>query len=303
MLTRKRRRHSHGGARQKCGRKKKESLKHAREAKQKQQWSKAGAKRKTEELEAKLEEMIADITPHRRGRSQSEDLQRLALVFILQYMKQTHCNKTTAIKKAANDLRRGYDGLLTLYNYYVSTGRIFVRGAANRGRGSPKWVNGAAQLGPVHFEFIDKTLHGRAMKLGIPTPLPQLQDILLRDLKLAVQSHVLRYAQMGYSYMKGKPIGAVDLDSPEAIKRLELFLIEISEAKKLEDADEAVLVYNDETYCNTEHARRWGYFKKDSKYGNGLRRGEGKGKRFIILHVNVDPLTVSSTSFICDFCK
>ena len=88
--------------------------------------------------------------------------------------------------------------------------------------------------------------------------------------------------KIGYQWGKGKVTAQVRLN-PDRSDRKRQFIKEYADAKKLEDAGTHVVVWMDESYCNQKHANQYTYFNPRDPESMLLKRGTGKGKRFIII--------------------
>jgi len=87
---------------------------------------------------------------------------------------------------------------------------------------------------------------------------------------------------MGYRYGKVNVIGK--MNDSWYVARIRTFLIQYNKALIEELKGQCVIVYTDESYINTSHARRYSWFHPNTEEKNNVVRPSGRGRRLVLLH-------------------
>ena len=249
--------------------------------------------------------MLKEVNPYRRGRQHSLKLQQMEVYLVLTTIQDLQANKAPRPRNLASKyaqlglqsvlktpylvraidtvrelLRIKRDTLQDVMTLFLSGQPLQEPDTSGRGKGSPKWTPSLKFLTPPHLARIKSFIEQRLADRRVTTT-PHIQDMLATEFLIQVPPYSVRYAlhtRLKFPFGKIVAIGSVDLTVPVHINHMRRFTSAYNQA--LLDP-KAVLVYSDETYVNTSHHNRFGWFPPGYK---GMKIPSGKGPRLIIIH-------------------
>ena len=184
---------------------------------------------------------------------------------------------------AAQQLGTTYKSLCLTITRYLNGTDLQEPDTSQRGTGSITWVRDAVLYKEQLSEAIRNFIKQRLEEDGRTTTTPAIQDMLLREHKLAVSASAVRYCLANFlklSFGKVVAIGLHDPTTPYAKWLFRRFVVQYNTALQEEKAKQAVVVYSDESYVNTGHHSQYGWFLPEWRF----RAATGKGSRLIIIH-------------------
>jgi transposase len=221
------------------------------------------------------------VNPH--GRSWSLDECRLLLTLILALIMEYDMTSTDALHLACRLCRRSYQCLQPLWKKWNDEGEVYVVSTDDRGAGAPTHINHSHHISVEAVFHISEYIRD-SNGTGKSCTTRSIQDYLLTTLDIKIHQRTLRdiLASMGYRYGKMNVIGK--MTDSWYVARIRTFLINYSKALNEEAEERCVIVYTDESYVNTGHARRYSWSSMDTAEKNNIVRSSGKGRRLVLLH-------------------
>ena len=160
---------------------------------------------------------------------------------------------------------------------------VYVVDTGNRGGGASCHVNHSHHVSvDVILTIIDYIRNTNNTGGGCTTT--GIQDQVLAQHNITIHSRTLRniLSSLGYRYGKVNVIGK--MNDSWYVARIRTFLIQYNKALIEEQKGQRVIVYTDESYVNTSHARGYSWFNPDTEEKNNVVRPGGRGRRLVLLH-------------------
>ena len=212
------------------------------------------------------EHHIKLLNPYSKNRWKPSQAKRALLTAFYVQWKQLGPDAAVSTKVSeatANVTRADKRFIYNLYLEYAETKK--VPDDRHRVRRQPGvFVHGTKQMTETQFEWLCSKIDSM-LKNGEAPCIPHLLQMLRATFQVNIEGWTLRRAlgerdyQYGQLYVTGKisEKDTTDLEQERKyVKKIDHFL-------KLEQQDQMVLVYMDESYCHTHHARKYGFFKVD----------------------------------------
>jgi hypothetical protein len=158
-----------------------------------------------------------------------------------------------------------------------------VVSTAGRGGGATSHVYHSHHV-PVDVVFTIMEFIREANRTGGCCTSTEVQSCILQEHQLHIPARTLRsvMSSMGYRYGRGNVIGK--MNDAWYVARIRTFLIQYSQAVVEQLQGRCVIVYTDESYVNTNHARKFTWYHPAMPEKNDVVRPSGKGKRLVLLH-------------------
>ena len=238
----------------------------------------------TESRERKAEwQRQQDELVNRVGRSWTYHECSLILTLVLGIMLRGDKTPTQALHLVSSLVRRSYEQLHSLWRMWRDERRVYVVNTAGRGAGAIIHMHHCHHISvDVAFAIIEYIRQANEDGGGCTTT--DLMEHLLTGHHVSMHCSTLRRVlhSMGYQYGKAHVIGK--MNDAWYIARIRTFLLHYHRVLQAELRDECVIVYTDESFVNTLHARQCTWFSSMSTEGNNVVRPSGKGKRLVLLH-------------------
>jgi transposase len=170
-----------------------------------------------------------------------------------------------------------------LFRHWVETGEVEHHDQKHRGGGSKAYEHG--KVDPWLQKQVADIVYKYQLE-GTYSSVPRIQESLVDQFGINLAAHRVRYVlvhKLGFRFGRGKLV-ARHRDPHEDRANKRLYVLKHQEARILEKRGEAVLVYTDESYVNTTHARKQTWFDPKAPTKNEIVGQPGKGERLIILH-------------------
>jgi transposase len=209
---------------------------------------------------------------------------------------------TEALYLASSLSRRSYNCLQQLWSKWRDEREVYVVSTDTRGAGAPTHINRSHHItAEAVFHISEFIRDSNGTGQGYTTR--SIQDYVLAQLNITIKQRTLRniLASMGYRYGKMNVIGK--MTDSFYVARIRTFLIQYNKALKEEAEGRCIIVYTDESYVNTGHARRYSWSSMDTAEKNDIVRSSGRGRRLVLLHAfTKDGWLVTNSSMRSDRC-
>ena len=219
-----------------------------------------------------------------KGRSWTYHECALLLTLILGIIIHYDETPTDALRFVSANIRRSYENLHTLWSKWQTERLVYVVHTDNRGAGAVSHVDHAHHVTvDVIFTIIEYIRE--ANRTGGGCTSGDVQRCILAEHQLHISGRVLRnvLASMGYRYGRGNIIGK--MNDAWYVGRIRTFLMQYSKAVVQQLQGRCVIVYMDESYVNTNHARKFTWYHPDTPEKRDVVRPSGVGKRLVLVHV------------------
>jgi hypothetical protein len=240
--------------------------------------SRSNEKKERENYSQQLEQLA-----NRKGRSWSYHECTLILTLVISVMLHYHETPTAALHTVSTLIRRSYYSIHLLWCKWRDEGEVYVVDTAGRGGGASIHINHSRHVSvEVVFTIIEKIREANATGGGCTTT--ELISAILEVHDITIHPRTLQnvLGSMGYRYGKANVIGK--MNDAWYVSRIRTFLIQYSQALKEQEEGRCVIVYTDESYVNTNHARMQTWYSDIATEKNDVVRPSGKGKRLVLLH-------------------
>ena len=240
--------------------------------------SRSNEKKERENYSQQLEQLA-----NRKGRSWSYHECSLILTLVIGVMLHYHETPTAALHTVSTLIRRSYYSIHSLWCKWRDEGEVYAVDTARRGGGASVHINHSRHVSvEVVFTIIEKIREANATGGGCTTT--ELISAILEVHDITIHPRTLQnvLGSMGYRYGKANVIGK--MNDAWYVSRIRAFLIQYSQALKEQAEGRCVIVYTDESYVNTNHARKQTWYSDIATEKNDVVRPSGKGKRLVLLH-------------------
>lgn len=231
--------------------------------------------------EHRLTETSALYNP--RGRSWSLAECKILLCLIKGLMSSEQWTQTEALQKIARATRRSYSTLHHVYSAWREDGVILYNDTSARGGSSYMHINHQKRI-PSELVLTIHTYIRTSNNNGVGCTAKEIASHI-RDtcrITIAQTSLISVLHSMGYVYDYANIIGQInDVYKQE---RIRAFMIQYNRALQLQSAGTHIIVYTDESYVHTAHARSMTWFNPFDEEGGDVVRPSTKGIRLVILH-------------------
>ena len=237
-----------------------------------------GGENHNNECQQQLDELV-----NPKGRSWTYEECALLLTLIIGMIVHYGWTPTDALLTVATLVRRSYSCLHTLWQRWRDEGEVFVVDTDGRGAGSSRHIYHTRQVTvDIVITIIDYIRNTSNTGSGCTTT--GIQDHVLNQHGVTIQARTIRnvLSCMGYRYGKVNVIGK--MNDSWYVARIRTFLIQYNKALIEEQQGLCVIVYTDESYVNTCHARHYTWYSPDTEEKNHVVRPGGRGKRLVLLH-------------------
>jgi hypothetical protein len=218
-----------------------------------------------------------------KGRSWSYHECTLILTLILAVIVHYGQTPTDALHTVSAFTRRSYYCVHALWVKWRDEKEVYVVDTDNRGGGASCHVNHSHHVSvDVILTIIDYIRNTNSTGGGCTTT--GIQDQVLAQHNITIHSRTLHniLSSLGYRYGKVNVIGK--MNDSWYVARIRTFLIQYNKALIEEQKGQRVIVYTDESYVNTSHARGYSWFNPDTEEKNNVIRPGGRGRRLVLLH-------------------
>jgi hypothetical protein len=217
------------------------------------------------------------------GRSWSYAECALILTLMIGIILRYGETPTDALRFVSTTIRRSYESIHTLWSKWQNERLVYVVHTAGRGGGATSHVHHSHHV-TVDVVFTIMEFIREANRTGGCCTSTEVQSCILQEHQLHIPARTLRsvMSSMGYRYGRGNVIGK--MNDAWYVARIRTFLIQYSKAVVEQLQGRCVIVYTDESYVNTNHARKFTWYHPDTPEKNDVVRPSGKGKRLVLLH-------------------
>jgi transposase len=220
---------------------------------------------------------------NRRGRSWSYHECTLLLTLVIGIILHYSETPTQALHTVSSLIGRSYMSLHSLWSKWRDEREVYVVDTSGRGGGASTHINHSRHVSvEVIFTIIECIREANLAGGGCTTT--TLIDAIFKEHHVTLHQRTLRnvLSSMGYRYGKANVIGK--MNDAWYVARIRTFLIQYSKALIDQQEGRCVIVYTDESYVNTNHARKSTWYTTLSSESNDVVRPSGKGKRLVLLH-------------------
>jgi hypothetical protein len=217
------------------------------------------------------------------GRSWGYQECTLILTLVIGIILHYDETPTNAMCFVSTTIRRSYENLHTLWTKWRDERLVHVVDTAHRGGGATSHVDHAHHVTvDVIFTIMEYIRHANCT--GGCCTSTDVQRCILAEHQLHIPARTLRsvMSSMGYRYGRGNIIGK--MNDEWYVTRIRTFLIQYSKAVVEQLQGRCVIVYTDESYVNTNHARKFTWYHPELPEKKDVARPSGKGKRLVLLH-------------------
>jgi hypothetical protein len=224
-----------------------------------------------------------DELVNHKGRSWTYHECALILTLVIGLILHYGETPTDVLRFVSATIRRSYENLHTLWTKWQNERLVYVVDTANRGAGASSHIDHAHHV-TVDVIFTIMEYIREANCTGGCCTSVDVQRCILAMHQLHIPSRTLRsvLASMGYRYGRGNVIGK--MNDEWYVARIRTFLLQYSKAVVEQLQGRCVIVYTDESYVNTNHARKFTWYNPALPEKNDVVRPSGKGKRLVLLH-------------------
>ena len=218
-----------------------------------------------------------------RGRSWSLVECKLLLCLLDGLMSSEQWTQTEALHKIAQATRRSYSTLRHVYSAWREDGVILYHDTSARGGASYSHINRRKSI-PPELILIIHTYIRSSNNNGVGCTAKEIASHIhdAHQITLAKNTLISLLHSMGYIYEYANVIGQINDEYKRA--RIRAFMIQYNRALQLQSAGTHIIVYTDESYVHTAHARSMTWFNPFAEEGGDVVRPSTKGIRLAILH-------------------
>jgi hypothetical protein len=244
----------------------------------------AARQQHADEKRAKVDYMQQqDELVNAKGRSWTYHECALILTLVIGLVVHYGETPTDALRFVSATIRRSYENLHTLWTKWRNERLVYVIYTAHRGAGAVSHVDHAHHVTvDVIFTIMEYIRH--ANRTGRCCTSTDVQRCILQEHQLHIPDRTLRsvMSSMGYRYGRGNIVGK--MNDEWYVARIRTFLIQYSKAVVEQLQGRCVIVYSDESYVNTNHARKFTWYNPDTSEKKDVVRPSGVGRRLVLLH-------------------
>jgi transposase len=239
--------------------------------------------RENKELEEKRVENLFDSLKKPSGKQFSLEENRFLLVLIKKKMDEMKWSKTESIDYYSSMLEISHNTLHSLWNSFLATEKVPEPDTSNCGAGSPLHSNHSSALTLDIECAIHRIIQNYNKNNGFCST-PMIVSSLFNELGVNVPIATMKgwLHELNYQFGRSRTYGPMELSARKA--RTVDYIKQLSLAKKLEDSDNYLICYMDESYVNLNHKIQYTWYSKKSEIGNEVGGKPGKGERAIIIH-------------------
>ena len=203
------------------------------------------------------------------GRSWSYAECALILTLVIGLMLRYDETPTDALRFVSATIRRSYESIHTLWSKWQAERLVYVVSTAGRGGGATSHVHHSHHV-TVDVVFTIMEFIREANRTGGCCTSTEVQLCILQEHQLHIPARTLRsvMSSMGSRYGRGNVIGK--MNDAWYVARIRTFLIQYSKAVVGQLQGRCVIVYTDESYVNTNHARRFTWYHPDMPEKNDV---------------------------------
>ena len=218
-----------------------------------------------------------------KGRSWTYHECTLLLTLILGIIVHYGETPTDALRFVSATIRGSYEKLHSLWSKWQTERLVYVVHTDNRAAGAVSHVDHAHHV-TVDVLFTITEYIREANRTGGGCTSGDVQRCILAEHQLHISGRVLRnvLAAMGFRYGRGNIIGK--MNDAWYVARIRTFLIQYSKAVVEQLQGRCIIVYMDESYVNTNHARQFTWYHPEAPEKRDVVRPSGVGKRLVLVH-------------------